>query len=142
MLCQLVANKIENDVYGDMQIEESLESLIALQCKWSWLSSKIICKLQIGIDLQASLMFKQMLFEVRHLLIMFQLLQWMTLSWCNESFYKDTWCALRQIQQCSLTNLDDTLFNTKLPTLYLPKFGGYQINTKVSLYFWNWIIFS
>jgi hypothetical protein len=51
-----------------MQIEESLECLIALQCKWLWLCSKTICKLQIGIDLQASLMFKQMLFEVERLL--------------------------------------------------------------------------
>jgi hypothetical protein len=66
LLSQLVASKIENDVYGDMQIEESLQSLIALQCKWLWLCSKTICKLQIGIYLQASLMVKQMLFEVEH----------------------------------------------------------------------------
>lgn len=64
----LLLVRLKIDVYGDIQIEESLESLIALQCKWLWLCSKTIRKLQIGIYLQASLMFKQMLFKVEHLL--------------------------------------------------------------------------
>lgn len=138
MLCQLVASKIENDVYGDMQIEESLESLIALQCKWLWLCSKTICKLELNLKhLSCS---NKCCFS--------RTLTWSCFNYYNEwlwvvamkSFHKDVRCALRQAQQRCLTNLDDTFFNTKLPTLYWPKFGSYQINTKASLYFWKWII--